>query len=77
MKRPTTAVKPVSKVTLPALVHPAGVGGLGCGIIGLVENVASIASPAYWAAQTRHAHADGDDIPGHNHAGLCRYARAG
>jgi hypothetical protein len=52
MKRPTTAVKPVPKVTLPALFILLGIGGLGCGIIGLVENVASMASPAYWAAQT-------------------------
>jgi hypothetical protein len=55
MKRPITTTKPVlnrPRYGLPALLLLLGFGGLGCGIIGLVENVAPFNSPAYWAAET-------------------------
>jgi murein DD-endopeptidase MepM/ murein hydrolase activator NlpD len=45
-------VKPRFQRPLPAFIGLLLLAGLGCGVIGFVENPAPLAGPAYWAAQT-------------------------
>jgi hypothetical protein len=45
-------VKPGIQRLLPAIIGLLLLAGLGCGVIGFVENPAPLIGPAYWAAQT-------------------------
>jgi hypothetical protein len=45
-------VRQESRRTLLALAGMLMLAGLGCGIIGFVDNPASLTGPSYWAAQT-------------------------